>query len=490
MRQIHHNIFLIFDDREHTSDEVRGIVGQRRYGSIILKRRALSEHFKNMLPAWCITRLFHLRDTADLERLRDKLENAGEDSAVCIVAGRAGFEDPTRLHQLCERLPYAEEDFTDRLYKPLLVFMRNAHKLVEQWPAFRAAPVHCWERAWQQSQRLQSIQLLDLANIRDFLLFMRQATPTRHFNTLQSDPHYFTKHSSDREKIRAEYLFYTLAPESMQPWLVQPFDFREDEHGASYRMLRYYLADAALQWVHGAFDSGTFEAFVERILFVLSERTRRPCTREDSRRVARYLFVEKLKQRSTQFLDSDAGRSINNLAVSASPELDLVRQVDRFQRLYDKHQGGFDSAYLTVGHGDPCFSNILYDQQRYLLKLIDPKGASSVEDLWTHPLYDLCKVAHSALGDYDFINHGLYRVGFSDNNDLTLHIDYLNQLTLKPLFLNRLETLGYNRFVVRLGEASLFLSMLPLHMDHPNKVIAFMLRARQILDEIESHVRR
>jgi hypothetical protein len=38
---------------------------------------------------------------------------------------------------------------------------------------------------------------------------------------------------------------------------------------------------------------------------------------------------------------------------------------------------------------------------------------------------------------------------------------------------------------MRLGEASLFLSMLPLHIDYPNKVIAFMLKASQILDEVE-----
>jgi hypothetical protein len=140
---------------------------------------------------------------------------------------------------------------------------------------------------------------------------------------------------------------------------------------------------------------------------------------------------------------------------------------------------------MAVGHGDPCFSNILYDQQRYLLKLIDPKGATTEADLWTHPLYDICKVSHSVLGDYDFINSGLYRVGFTDSNDLLLHLEHTNHPALKQQFLRQLRKLGIDPRVVRLGEASLFLSMLPLHSDHPNKVMAFMLRARQILDEVE-----
>jgi len=81
---------------------------------------------------------------------------------------------------------------------------------------------------------------------------------------------------------------------------------------------------------------------------------------------------------------------------------------------------------MVVGHGDPCFSNVLYDQQRYLLQLIDPRGATTEEALWTHPLYDLCKLSHSALGDYDFINNSLYRIGFDDHNALLLHLEHSN----------------------------------------------------------------
>ena len=485
MRHPSQNIVLVLDDRESTSDEVRSLVGHRRYGSIILKRQALSDRFKAALPAWCATRLFHLRNADDLPALRASLESSGHDTVLCVVAGRAGFSDPERLRQLCERIPYAEEDFTDRLYKPLLVFMRDPHRLVEQWGAFCAAPLHQWGQAWQSSQRLQSLQPLDLANIRDFLTFMHGATPARHFNALSADAQYFTKSSADRDKMRAEYTFYQLVPESMQSWLVQPFDFREDRNGASYRMLRYYLADAALQWVHGAFDAESFEAFIERLLFVLNERPRRPCTKAASGAAARTLFVDKLAARCAQFLDSAEGKRINMLAASASPELDLERQLARFRGLYERHARGFESDYMAVGHGDPCFSNILYDQQRYLLKLIDPKGATTEADLWTHPLYDICKVSHSVLGDYDFINSGLYRVGFTDSNDLLLHLEHTNHPALKQQFLRQLRKLGIDPRVVRLGEASLFLSMLPLHSDHPNKVMAFMLRARQILDEVE-----
>lgn len=481
----HAKLLLIFDDREFASGEVRTLVGHRRFGDIIFKRRLLIEHFRAALPSWVAPRLFRLRSDEDLVMLRKTLEECGEDTAVCIIAGRAGFAQAERLQQLIERLPYAEEDFTDSLYRPRLVFLRNAHTLVEQWGAFAAAPVHHWEKAWQGSRRLESVISLDLSKIRDFLLFTSGSTATRHFNEVQIDSYYYTKRSSDKRKMLAEYSFYGLVPERMRPWLIQPFEFQDEGERASYKMLRYYLADTALQWVHGAFEAETFAPFIERLLFFLAERPQQACSKDQSAALARDLFVTKVEARVATFLASVEGRRINQLAASGTPELEITHQLNRYLALYKRLEKNFIFNYNVVGHGDPCFSNILYDQQRYLLKLIDPKGAVTASELWTHPLYDLCKISHSALGDYDFINNGLYKVGFADDNNLVLDLVQTNQAMLKPIFLKQVAEKGHDLRVMRLGEASLFLSMLPLHMDHPNKVIAFMLKARQLLDEVE-----
>ena len=485
MSALYQNIFLVFDDREFVSDEVRSLVGSRRFGDIIFRRRSLQEHLRAALPDWATSRLIHLRDASDSVALRERLEASGEHSAVMVIAGRAGFLAPDRLRQLIERLPYAEEDFTDRLYKPLMVYLKNAHRLVEWWQAFEAAPMHRWTRAWQGCQRLQSVEPLDLASTRDFLSFTCGATATRHFNEVLIDNYFYTKRSSDKRKMRAEYSFYGLVPESMRPWLIQPFEFRDEGDRASYKMMRYYLADAALQWVHGAFEPDTFEAFVDRLLFFIAERPRLACAKEQSAAVASELFVSKVQARIEDFVRLEAGRKINVLAASATPELDVTHLLERYLKLYGRHEKSFASDHMVVGHGDPCFSNVLYDQQRYLLKLIDPKGAVSESDLWTHPLYDLCKISHSVLGDYDFINNGLYRVGFSDNNELQLSCGHTNHDALKPLFLRRVLAMGIDPRIMRLGEASLFLSMLPLHIDYPNKVMAFMLKAKHILDKVE-----
>lgn len=486
MSSLHEKIILILDDRELSAGDVRNVVGLRHYGDIVFQRRKLAAHLRASLPAWAADKLIHLRSAEELAPLHEALQAHGEDGAVCIIAGRAGFADAERLAQLIERLPYAEEDFVDRIYQPLLVFMRHAHHLLAQWPAFSAAPLHTWEQAWHDSQLVTSLQPLDLAQLRDFLSYTSGATAARHFNQLQLDPYYYTKSSADIDKMRAEYAFYGLVPEAMRPWLIQPFDYREQDGRASYRMLRYYLADAALQWVHGAFDPASFDSFIERLLFFLAERPRRACSKNDSAAAAHALFITKLERRAAQFLDTEAGRHIDALAISAAPQLGLQAQLQRFRRLYDQHQRSFAVDHMVVGHGDPCFSNVLYDQQRYLLQLIDPRGASNEAALWTHPLYDVCKVSHSVLGDYDFINNSLYRIGFDERNGLLLQLEHSNHAALKPIFQRRLQAHGYDERIVRLGEASLFLSMLPLHLDVPNKAMAFLLNAHTILNQVEA----
>ena len=486
MTDIHSKLLLIVDDREYTSGEVRSLVGVRHFGDIIFKRRPLYEHFRDALPDWAKQRLVRLKTESDLAALRSTFETCSEDTAACVISGRSGFPRVDLLTQLVERLPYAEEDFTETLYKPLIVFWRNAHDLVDQWTEFSSSPVHTWEQSWQHSQRLQSLQPLDLANIRDFLSFSSGSTATRHFNEVLIDAYYYTKSSTDKRKMQAEYLFYRLVPERMRPWLIQTFDFNDEGMRASYKMLRYYLADAALQWVHGAFEADTFKPFVERLLFFISDRPKQVCSKELSAVMAKNLFVTKLERRIKEFLDMSEGQRINQLAASATPELDLNNLLNRYLKLYRRFESAFSLEYSVVGHGDPGFSNVLYDQQRYLLKLIDPKGALTEEELWTHPLYDLCKISHSVLGDYDFINNGLYTVGFADNNELVLSFSHTNQGSLKSIFLNQVKSIGHDVRIIRLGEASLFLSMLPLHIDYPNKVLAFMLNARQILHEVES----
>lgn len=57
---------------------------------------------------------------------------------------------------------------------------------------------------------------------------------------------------------------------------------------------------------------------------------------------------------------------------------------------------------------------------------------------------------------------------------------------MRAAFRARLATLGFDIRTVRAVELSLFLSMLPLHADHPRKLAGYALVAAEILSELET----
>lgn len=478
------DVLIVVDDRELVGESLRGFVGGRRHGDIIFSGRRLFNHFQASMPDW-VPAVIRLCSDEDVTKFRRRLETVGEDTAALFISGRAGFHDYGRLHQLIEKLPYARESFTDSLYKPLIVFMHKAHSLIEQWAAFEKRPLHAWEQVWRDYERLQSVQQFDLANLDDFLHLITGSTAARHFNHIQVDPHFCTKSSADRQKILAEYSFYGLAPEEMQPWLVQPFNYQDDGETASYKMLRYRIADASLPWVHGAFNKDSFANFLDRLCYFLEQRPVRKCNRKEASAAAHEIFVDKLNSRVERFLSSDEGRKIDAMVSSSTGGGGAHRQVERYLRLYGEHQQQIELNFMAVGHGDPCLSNILYDVNSRLLMLLDPRGAIKENELWANPLYDYCKVSHSILGGYDFIINGMFDIGFTSENALEIRLfGQTNHTALQKMFKSRLSDTQYSLPAIRLCEASLFLSMLPLHLDQPNKVLAFIVRATEILDEV------
>ena len=70
-----------------------------------------------------------------------------------------------------------------------------------------------------------------------------------------------------------------------------------------------------------------------------------------------------------------------------------------------------------------------------------------------------------------------------------LDIDFDNT-EYKKIFRNYVENSGFSYMAVRIYEVSLFLSMLPLHMDNPQKVFGFILNAIDILGEIEECLKK
>jgi hypothetical protein len=153
----------------------------------------------------------------------------------------------------------------------------------------------------------------------------------------------------------------------------------------------------------------------------------------------------------------------------------IIEQLIKFEELRPLH----------IGHGDLCFNNILVDPIFGTLKLIDPKAAMHRESGicgLMDPLYDLAKLNHSFLGLYDSIVNNLYSLRHEGESAFTFTVyvppDYAHVLSMfqDTLLLERVD-----ETLCTLATANLFLSMLPLHRDDPDRMVALAMLGSTLL---------
>jgi thiamine kinase-like enzyme len=201
--------------------------------------------------------------------------------------------------------------------------------------------------------------------------------------------------------------------------------------------------------------------------------------------VAEALYVNKVEERVARLMAMPVGAQVDGLIRAGTPYDGLVHLVEVYRaRLQDHWNVHGHGDGLAVTHGDLCFSNILYDRRSGLLRFIDPRGAVTEDETFSDPYYDIAKLSHSIMGGYDFVNSELFDVRLDPALMLTLTRNAFVPDARQEYFLHKAAQAGFDPVRMRLYEASLFLSMLPLHADVPAKLVAFSLIAVQILESL------
>lgn len=480
---------LLFDDRSFVPAPLQAIVGQRRFGDILKKRQHLVQQVQKICTdmGWGFHRLCCNQDIQDLIE-QWQADPLNQPDGLVWHPAQSTIIDPKAYQELLERVQYSKVD----------LYAQNGCACF----SFSANPVRMLERLLQLSASTQAHKitpeaeippldvtpsLMDISDKASLLQFLSASTETRFFNRMKADPMRLTKASSDIQKIQNEYTFYQLLPAEMQRWFVQPTNLTTNNQEASYQMERLNMPDMSIMWLHGTLDQASFSDFLDRVFLFFAERPHKDIAPETYKKARQKLYQDKVSRRFEQLQKLDCYAQLNGLFANGSDYADIADLIDQYHAFYQKHAKEADFR-LAIIHGDPCFSNILFDSSSGLLRLIDPKGASTEADLWHDPLYDLAKLSHSVLGNYDFINNRQFRITTDENLRLNLQFADKNDQSLKQLFLDQLTSAGYDPFQVRLAELSLFLSMLPLHADHPEKLLAFMLNAAQIFKELQDNV--
>lgn len=308
----------------------------------------------------------------------------------------------------------------------------------------------------------------------------------REFNNLQVDAirGTITKISAKKQKLLDEANWYQKLPAEISCFAPRVFKVEEDADVAKVEMEMYGYANLAETFIYGSNNLEDWYNIIESLLKVHKtfEQYQEPVDKSEYTEI----YVTKTEQR------------LNDMSLKAPQVLEMMQSnyliinnlhYKNFPLLKEKLWAALeklaDFNQRTIVHGDYCFSNILFDPMHYIFKFVDPRGRFKTQTIYGDPRYDIAKLRHSIVGLYDFIVAGLYKFTNLGNNSYEFQIS-------TPILAEKLETFfdelviayGYNSKDIKLIEAVLFLTMIPLHGEDYLRQQAFYLTAIKKLNEV------
>lgn len=482
---------VIYDDTGSQSEVIADIIGDKGFADVVVNKRRLEDYYHDEIRkifsdfVWKKVRsVFEYADIIkEMELYNEK------DIRVMHCFSNYLISDSGKAALSFRKLSYIDTVFgvldgrraVAAMFPDLQGYVSFCKSII--------SGQHAWDLVKDFNESFEIEGLVDIGVIENFIQCITGNFDSRYFNCLKGNEYTLVKSSSNKKKIKAEYDFYHLLPEDMKFWFVMPFNYKEEEHFASYMMERFHMTDLAVKWVHGSMDETEFEDLMDKYFFFFKSRHARECSENDYQSKSKALYVDKVNDRIAALKALPEYKRIEAL-LSASGECnaDIDSLAAKYFFLKEKiERRNVYPCQLVIGHGDPCFANALYNKSTKTLKFIDPKGAVMEDELWTNAYYDVAKLSHSVCGRYDFFNNALYNIEIDNDFSYHLEIPFDNSRYIK-IFREKAIENGFDYMTVRIYEASLFLSMLPLHIDNPHKVLGFILNVKNILEEIEKDV--
>lgn len=315
---------------------------------------------------------------------------------------------------------------------------------------------------------------IDVGHLDTYHQAKRDFLNTREFNELHVNAkNVITKRSDDTSTLVNEIEWYRKIPNELQPYLPRIYDSSTDPVDP-YLKMEYIgypsLSDIQLYGSHG---KHIWNNIFYRLFNVLSEfREFSPdASRKRIRLDLEKMYISKTQNRLARLQSQDGFSEFfrkENVRVNGKYVPGINKLLDELETTIESG-GLLNCDEFSIIHGDLCLPNVLYDPRNQIVKLIDPRGAFGDFNIYGDPRYDLAKLRHSFVGHYEHLINGRFTASVTESEDA--HIKYDVETTQAQ---ERRESQfdqalidQYNTCLseVKLIEALLYLSMVPLHSD-------------------------
>lgn len=334
-------------------------------------------------------------------------------------------------------------------------------------------------------QVLQTDKWIDYGHIDKYFLSKEVIEP-RFFNNLIIDKKAKTllKKSTNINKFISEIKWFKNVPTELKTCTPHIYSYSTDPKNPFIKMQYYHEAFT----LHDFFINCNHSSQTWRkILFTLKDLTSNFSKHQapfqiDVQKERYDMYVSKTIDRLTLFKKQDLLSADNPITINNKKYPSLNSIIDNIDRIVDENNLITNEPFVFI-HGDLCFANILYDIKEHTCKLIDPRGVFGNIEQYGDPLYEWAKISHSIDGKYDFIIADKFNLIQSKNDILYKFHTYHIHNKITPILYNELINNKTNAKKIKLIQALLFFSMLPLHNDKPRRQYIMLARALELITE-------
>lgn len=333
-------------------------------------------------------------------------------------------------------------------------------------------------------QAVKAMLWFDVGHIDRYQVAKKRLLEARSFNSLHFDDFLgtVTKQSELWEKLEAEASWAQALPPELQALAPRIIQFDKAAAQTSITMEYYGYPTAAELWLYSSFSSGVLNSMLRRLVEVLER------FRKHHREVSESDFHDMYKIKTEERI-ADAIRSSETLKKLFMLDSMVLNgnKIPGWSHIWKAIQPKIQELYLpedcSLIHGDFCLSNILYDVGGGIVRIIDARGKwgkSNGGDI----KYDVAKLRHSINGLYDFIVNDLFDFYYDGDEKFDLRISVDKRHKEVALSFDKIISERFNLEQIKLIEGLLFVSMLPLHSNKPNRQLAMFAVGMEKLSEI------
>ncbi|RVT90610.1 capsular biosynthesis protein [Rhodovarius crocodyli] len=324
---------------------------------------------------------------------------------------------------------------------------------------------------------------LDFGHLQTFYRARARASTARAFNSLAVGRHSVLKTGEKADKLAAEADWFDTIPPPLRQY-TPAFLGRE---AGGYRIGYLFSPTLHELFVFGRLEAPAWRRVMEGcfdFLRAAEQLGREAAAREVPPDALDILALGKTEARLAQWA-RETGQDLDAEWTSAGRRLPSLRRI----AAETARIAAATAPIPGVMHGDLCFPNTFFDFREQQIKVIDPRGSMQDGRHSVHGdlRYDLAKLNHSLEG-YDLILAGRYRLEDTGGHDLTLHLSREGAAAFLPEVAAEFDLRGRRTSDAgtRALTVQLFLSMLPLHADRPDRQRAFLANALRLYAGMEA----